>query len=72
MNLLSKLPYPIAYFLGYRHEDFKAKEVSLWRQYIISFVAAWIGIALIEIVFTYSPGFIDIKTPMIAGSFVSG
>ncbi|KAI8878903.1 hypothetical protein K501DRAFT_257768 [Backusella circina FSU 941] len=69
MTLLSKLPYPIAYFLGYRHKDFKTKEVPLWRQYIISFIAAWIGIALLEIIFTYSPVFVDIKTPMIAGSF---
>lgn len=72
MTILKKLPYFISYFLGYRKPNHVVKKVlPQWRVYIWSFLASWIGIALLEIIFTYSESFQAHDTPMIIASFVS-
>jgi uncharacterized membrane protein len=71
-SLVQKLPYFIAHFLGYRKPNHVQKKLPLWRIYFWSFLAAWIGIALLEIIFTYSPSFQSRHAPMIIASFVSG
>ncbi|KAI8058655.1 HPP family-domain-containing protein [Gilbertella persicaria] len=66
---LEKLPYFISHFLGYRKPDYKPKILPAWRIYLWSFLAAWLGIAVLEIVFTYGPSFQAHQTPMIIASF---
>lgn len=71
MTRLERFPYFISYFLGYRKPDHNKKPIPQWRVYVWSFLAAWIGIALLEIIFTYSESFQNHDTPMIIASFVS-
>ncbi|KAI7908160.1 HPP family-domain-containing protein [Cokeromyces recurvatus] len=56
-DIFEKLPYVVSHFLGYR------------RIYLWSFIASWIGIAILEIIFTYGPSFKSYQTPMIVASF---
>ncbi|KAI8997729.1 HPP family-domain-containing protein [Pilobolus umbonatus] len=70
--LLSRLPYPVAYYLGYRKPGSKDKILPLWRLLLWSFIASWIGTAVIEIICTYSPSFKDHHSPIIIGSFGAG
>ncbi|KAG2229719.1 HPP family-domain-containing protein [Thamnidium elegans] len=69
MTRLEKFPYFISYFLGYRKSNHNKKPIPQWRVYVWSFLAAWIGIALLEIIFTYSESFQNHDTPMIVASF---
>lgn len=71
MTRLEKFPYFISYFLGYRTPNHNKKPIPQWRVYVWSFLAAWIGIALLEIIFTYSESFQNHDTPMIIASFVN-
>lgn len=68
---VEKLPYIVSHFLGYRKPNHVAKNLPVWRIYLWGFIAAWIGIAVIEIIFAYSPSFQSYHTPMIIASFVS-
>ncbi|KAI9356635.1 HPP family-domain-containing protein [Pilaira anomala] len=68
-RLLKKLPYSISHFLGYRKPNYTPKKIPQWRIYFWSFLAAWIGIALLEIIFTYSFTFQSHQAPMIIASF---
>ncbi|KAI8373613.1 HPP family-domain-containing protein [Choanephora cucurbitarum] len=68
-RLLAKFPYFISYFLGYRRPDHKPKTLAVWRIYLWSFLAAWIGIAVLEIVFAYGPSFIEHQSPIVIASF---
>lgn len=70
--ILEKLPWFISHFLGYRKPSHVPKSLTLRRVLFWSFLAAWIGIALLEIMFSYSPLFQSHHTPMIIASFVSG
>lgn len=69
-KLLQRLPYFLSHFLGYRKPDHVAKVLPKWRVYSWTFIAAWIGIALLEIIFTYASSFQSRHTPMIIASFV--
>lgn len=69
MSRLQKLPYFISYFLGYRKPNYEPKKIPQWRIYFWSFLAAWTGIALLEILFTYSSAFRLHHSPMIVASF---
>ncbi|KAI8967746.1 HPP family-domain-containing protein, partial [Mycotypha africana] len=70
MPSLSQLPRNISHFLGYRDPSSKPKKpLPLWRLCFWSFLAAWIGIAILEITFTYSKAFQSQHTPMIVASF---
>ncbi|KAG1460080.1 hypothetical protein G6F56_006030 [Rhizopus delemar] len=72
MSKLEKLPYIVSYFLGYRKPNTKLKSLPVWRVYLWSFFAAWIGIALLEIIFTYSSSFQERHAPIIVASFGAG
>ncbi|KAL7321587.1 hypothetical protein PS15m_001345 [Mucor circinelloides] len=69
MPLLKKLPYALSHFLGYRGPDHALKKIPVWRIYIWCFIAAWLGIAVVEIIFAYGPSFQSHDTPMIVASF---
>ncbi|KAI8066057.1 HPP family-domain-containing protein, partial [Thamnidium elegans] len=71
-RLLKKFPYFISHFLGYRKPNYVPKKLPQWRIYFWSFLAAWIGIGLLEIIFTYSKSFQNYHTPMIIASFGAG
>ncbi|OBZ84631.1 hypothetical protein A0J61_07321 [Choanephora cucurbitarum] len=66
---LEKIPYFISHFLGYRRPDHKSRTLAVWRIYLWSFLAAWIGIAVLEIVFAYGPSFTEHQAPIIIASF---
>lgn len=71
MTRLERLPYRVSYFLGYRKPNHTIKTLPSWRIYFWSFLASWIGIALLELIFTYSESFKAHNTPMIVASFVN-
>jgi hypothetical protein len=71
MTRLAKLPCFISYFLGYRKPNHVQKVLPQWRVLFWSFLAAWLGIALLEIIFTYSTNFESHNAPIIVASFVS-
>ncbi|KAI9279989.1 HPP family-domain-containing protein [Sporodiniella umbellata] len=72
MSNLERLPYFISRFLGYRKPEYKRRILPLWRVILWSFLAAWIGIALLEVIFTYSPSFQEHHAPIIVASFGAG
>lgn len=72
VGVLQKLPYFISYILGYRKPSHIHKKIPQWRVYLWSFLASWIGIAIIEIIFTYSTTFQSHNIPMIIASFGAG
>jgi hypothetical protein len=69
-NYLEKIPYCVSHFLGYRKPNHKQKLLRPWKIYLWSFLAAWIGIAVLEIIFTYGPSFQTHQAPMIVASYV--
>ncbi|KAL9539329.1 hypothetical protein MBANPS3_010328 [Mucor bainieri] len=71
MPLLKKLPYALSHFLGYRGPDHALKKIPVWRIYMWCFIASWLGIAVVEVIFAYGPSFQEHNTPMIVASFVS-
>ncbi|KAI8336468.1 HPP family-domain-containing protein [Blakeslea trispora] len=68
-KILERFPYFISHFLGYRRPDYKPKTLPMWRVYFWSFLAAWIGIAVLEVVFAYGPSFTEHRAPIIVASF---
>jgi hypothetical protein len=67
-NWLSRLPQPVAHFLGYRtHPPRKLGNVAIifW-----AFLGAFCSIAAIEGVGAYVPEFVSHGAPTIIGSFV--
>ncbi|GAN10023.1 hpp family protein [Mucor ambiguus] len=69
MPLLKKLPYALSHFLGYRGPDHALEKNSVWRIYMWCFIASWLGIAVVEVIFAYGPSFQAHNTPMIVASF---
>ncbi|KAK4521333.1 uncharacterized protein ATC70_011948 [Mucor velutinosus] len=69
MPLLKKLPYALSHFLGYRGPDHDLKKIPVWRIYFWCFIASWLGIAVVEVIFAYGPSFQAHNTPMIVASF---
>ncbi|KAI7857176.1 HPP family-domain-containing protein [Circinella umbellata] len=65
-DYLDKLIRGIEHFLGRRKEP--PKKIPLWRTCLWSFLGAFIGVSVLEILFTYTPAFQDQQVPMIAAS----
>ncbi|KAL0080168.1 HPP family protein, partial [Phycomyces blakesleeanus] len=66
---LERLPLSISHWLGYRSPIKVYKPPPLWRVWIWSFVGAWIGICVLEVVFLYGSSFEKRHVPMLIGSF---
>ena len=66
-NRLDKLPTPISHFLGYR--DSKRKEIGNILVAAWSFLGAFVGILIIEVVFMI-PEIHKHGVPLIVASFV--
>ncbi|KAI9018522.1 HPP family protein, partial [Phycomyces nitens] len=66
---LSTLPLSVSHWLGYRSPDKVYKPPPIWRIWMWSFLGAWMGICVLEVVFIYGTSFEHQHVPMIIGSF---
>lgn len=65
-NRVSRLPTPIARFLGHRNGSFT--EPPALVQWFSAFFGAFIGILLVGAIFKYAPGITNHNPPVIVGS----
>ncbi|CAO3633419.1 unnamed protein product [Cunninghamella blakesleeana] len=68
---LSSLPTIVSRFLGYRkpNHHHHTKKLPTWRICLWTFIAAWLGIAVLEIIGTYSPQLNAYHSPVVIASF---
>ncbi|KAI9302918.1 HPP family-domain-containing protein [Cunninghamella echinulata] len=67
---LSSLPTGLSRFLGYRPPTNPPKKnLPTWRNCFWTFLAAWLGIAVLEIIGTYSPQLQAYHSPIVVASF---
>ncbi|KAI9498024.1 HPP family-domain-containing protein [Zychaea mexicana] len=66
-DYLDKLARCVKHFLG-RREEGTQRSIPLWRTCLWSFVGAFTGLSLLEILFSYTQAFQDLNVPMIAAS----
>lgn len=65
------IPYPVARFMGYRHEGDKPREAGNLAPILWAFIGIFCSLALIEGVGMHIPEFAARSAPLIVGSFVS-
>ncbi|ORX51684.1 hypothetical protein DM01DRAFT_230989, partial [Hesseltinella vesiculosa] len=68
-STLSKLPTIFTRWLGYRPANWAPTSLPTWRVCLWSFLGAWIGIALLEIIGLYSPQLQQYHSPVVIASF---
>ncbi|ORZ19413.1 HPP family-domain-containing protein [Absidia repens] len=66
---LASLPTFLSRWLGYRDPSQPLKNHKTWRICIWSFIGAWLGIAVLEIIGTYSPQLHEYHSPLVIASF---
>ncbi|KAJ4132538.1 hypothetical protein NW754_015355 [Fusarium falciforme] len=64
------LPYPVAYFLGYRHK--KPRDIGTVVPVLWAFVGIFCALSIIEVVSERIPSFKERGAPIIVGSFGAG
>ncbi|KAF7722294.1 hypothetical protein EC973_003478 [Apophysomyces ossiformis] len=70
MPSLASLPTWLSWWFGYRSTQAKPKKpLPSWRVWFWSFIGAWLGIAILEVVFIYGPGFLQYDASAIVPSF---